>query len=138
MEGVERLQISFPADKGYLSLIGGVVREMCARAPGLSPSAGYNVELAVDEAVVNVISHAYEDDPSGRVELTFEIHPDRLEIQVRDWGLSFDPSAIPEPDLDSPQERGYGVYLIRHLMDQVSYQADGTEGNCVTMVKLAG
>ncbi len=113
------------------------MQEVCGHVPRLPTSASYNVELAVNEAVVNVISHAYQDDPSQVVQLDFYICPDRLIIQVRDWGLGFDPASIPEPDLRYPQESGYGVYLIRQLMDHVSYESNTPDGNCVTLVKLA-
>ncbi len=135
MKATQQLRLSFPASKKYLALVGSVVQEICRHTPGLPESASYNIQLAVDEAVVNVITHAYRDDPSGNVELAFEIYPDRLVIQIRDWGASFDPASIPEPDLSHPQERGYGVYLIRKLMDNVVYQAGDQEGNRVTITK---
>jgi len=131
----ETVQVEFPADKKYLSLIGALVQELCATVRRLPASASYNIELAVNEAVVNVITHAYHDDPSGKVRLAFHIRPDALEIQVRDWGLSFDPSAIQDPNLDEPHESGYGVYLIRQLMDRASYQPKTADGNLVTLIK---
>ena len=134
----EMVQLRFPADKKYLSLIGGMVQQITALVPSLPGSAGYNIELAVNEAVVNVISHAYGNDPSGEVSLAFEICPDRLVIRIRDWGLSFDPASIPEPDLNAPHESGYGVFLIRQLMDEVSYEPGTADGNCVTLVKRIG
>lgn len=136
MQEIESLQLSLPADKKYLGLLGNVVQEVCQQVPGLSASTGYNVQLAVDEAVVNVITHAYHDDPAGRIELAFDICVDRLIIKVRDWGDSFDPDELPDPDPTRPDASGYGVYLIRRLMDAVVYQATST-GNCVTMTKLA-
>jgi len=102
--------------------------------PRLRSSDVYNVQLAVDEAVTTAISQAYRDDAAQSVELTFEIHPDRLVVQVRDWGTTFDPAAMPEPDLDHIHEQTYGMFLTR-LMDGVSYEADPVKGNCVTLVK---
>lgn len=132
---MERIVLSFPADMKFLALAGTVVQEVCSVITQAGPSLSYNVQLAVDEAVVNVINHAYRGDPNGVVELTAELHSDRLVVHIRDWGLSFDPSAIPEPDLAEPQERGYGVFLIRNLMDEVTYQANAREGNRVTLTK---
>jgi serine/threonine-protein kinase RsbW len=132
---MERVVLSFPAHKKHLALAGAVIQELCGAIPQAGPSFSYNMQLAVDEAVVNVITHAYRDDPSGVVEMTCELHRDRLVVHIRDWGLSFDASAVPEPDLAEPQERGYGVYLIRNLMDSVQYQAGTPDGNCVTLTK---
>ena len=136
MKKIERLKLSLPADKRYLSLVGAVVQQVCNEVPGLAPAASYNIHLAVDEALVNIITHAYENDPSGLIELTFEIWADRLVIQVRDWGLSFDPSAVPEPSSSHPPQRGYGVYLIHKLMDNVMYEEGTENGNCVTLTKM--
>jgi len=136
VQEIESLQLSLPADKKYLGLLGNVVQEVCHQVPGLSASTGYNVQLAVDEAVVNVITHAYHDDPTGRIDLVFDICADRLIIRVRDWGLGFDPDELPDPDPTHPEASGYGIYLIRRLMDEVVYQA-ASDGNCVTMTKMA-
>jgi serine/threonine-protein kinase RsbW len=135
VEEIEKLELTLPAKKKYLSLIGAIVQEICNEVPGLDPAASYNIHLAVDEAVSNVITHAYRDRASGLVELTFEIWANQLVIRIRNWGLSFDPSAIPEPDLQHPQERGYGVYLIRKLMDNVMYEEGTENGNLVTLIK---
>ena len=136
MKNPERLGLSFPSNKKYLSVVGAFIQEACAHVLHQSASFAYNVQLAVDEAVVNVITHAYGDDPSGRVELSFEMLGDRLVIEIRDWGRSFEPRSLVEPDLLHPQERGYGVYLIRRLMDRVQYEVSATEGNRVILTKM--
>ncbi len=132
----ERVQLEVPADRKYLSLIGAAIKELCGYIRDMPVMAYYNVQLAVDEAVDNVITHAYKEDPSGRVRLTFELWPDRLVVQIRDWGLSFDPSAISPPDFQRLRSHGYGVYLIRQLMDSVVYEPNTPDGNCVTLVKM--
>ncbi len=130
----ERLKLTIPSDKKYLKLVGSVIQEICAQMPRLPSSDAYNVQLAVDEAVATAISQAYGDDATKNIELAFEIHRDRLVVQVCDWGKTFDPSGMPEPDLDHIHEQSYGVFLVR-LMDSVSYDADPVKGNCVTLVK---
>ena len=132
----QRLELSFPADRRFIGLVGAVVQELCQLLPTMPATGVYNVQLAVDEAVVNVISHAYGDDPDGRVQMVLETWPDRLVIQIRDWGESFDPASIPEPTLGRLGERGYGMYLIRRLVDQVIYEQGAAEGNCVTLIKM--
>jgi len=132
---VEKLVLTVPANKRHLGLVGAVIAEICAQLPHLSSTFAYNLQLAVDEAIVNVITHAYLDDPAGKVEVTFEIWEDRLITHIQDWGQSFDPASIPEPDLDQPQDHGYGVYLIRRLSDQVIYEP-GPGSNRVTIVKM--
>lgn len=134
MTGNQQVRISFPADKRYLGLVASFVQELCSLVEALPASAAYNVQLAVDEAAVNIIEHAYHDDPSGIVDVSASIQRDRLVIKLCDWGASFDPADVPEPDLSEPHEHGYGVYLIRELMDEVRYEP-APSGNCVTLVK---
>ncbi|MBN1400253.1 MAG: ATP-binding protein [Anaerolineae bacterium] len=135
---MQQVRLSFPSDKRYLSLVASAVQELCGLISALPASSAYNIQLAVDEAIVNIIEHAYDEDPAGIVELTAEIHPDHLTLRLCDWGASFDSAQVPEPDLSAPHEHGYGVYLIRELMDQVTYEHDPSGSNCVTLIKRLG
>jgi serine/threonine-protein kinase RsbW len=135
MTSNEQLVLSLPAHKKYLGLVGSMIQEICETIPCMPKSASYNIELAVNEAIVNVITHAYGDSGKGKLEITFEILREAFRIQIRDWGLGFDVSAIRDPDLSVPHESGYGVYLIRQLMDEASYQPGTQNGNLVTLVK---
>ena len=135
MEQVEELTLTFPADRKYLALVGSLMHEIQRYLPKLPDAIGYNIELAIDEAVANIISHAYHDAPGGRISLSIELAEDSVTVRIRDWGESYDPEKVREPDFGHPEERGYGLYLIRKLMDHVSYQADPIAGNCATLIK---
>lgn len=134
LQQTQQLTLTLPSDRKYLKLIGAVAQEVCAQMPKLKSADAYNVQLAVEEAVVTAITQAYHGDATQLIELTFEIQPDRLVVRVRDWGQSFDPAEMPEPDLDHIHEQTYGMFLTR-LMDSVSYEADPVKGNYVTLVK---
>ena len=60
-------------------------------------------------------------------------------IQIRDWGQSFDPAVIPEPNVDAPLEErplgGLGLFLIRQSMDDVQFTFDPEHGNELRMEK---
>ncbi len=98
----------------------------------------YKVKMAVDEACTNVFEHAYKGQ-KGRLELEAECTSRRLFVSIRDWGRSFDPTAVPVPDGSLPIEKrpigGLGIYLIRKVMDTVEYRFEGEEGNCLTLEK---
>ncbi len=101
-----------------------------------------DLRLAVDEICTNVFVHGY-DGQGGQVEVTVEPTEEGIEVKVRDWGRSFDPEAVPVPDLDRCLEQrplgGLGLFLVRQLMDEVRFEFRGQQGNVVTMVKrLAG
>ncbi|GAB4537387.1 MAG: hypothetical protein Kow0063_24100 [Anaerolineae bacterium] len=105
----------------------------------MDKDAIYAVEMAVDEACTNIIEHAYGGEGRGDIECTCEVNCDKLVVTLRDYGRSFNPSSVPEPDiqaaLEDRQEGGLGVYLIRKLMDEVHFEFTPDAGNILTMVK---
>jgi serine/threonine-protein kinase RsbW len=118
------------------------IREFVARAArdaGMDDQDVYSVELCMDEACSNIIEHAYEGEVSGEIECTCDSDDDALTIIIRDHGRPFDPSSVPDPDLDAAlADRpigGLGVYLMRKLMDDVRFERLGESGNLLTMVK---
>jgi serine/threonine-protein kinase RsbW len=105
----------------------------------------YAVQLAVDEAFSNIIEHAYGGESEEKISCACQIIEGGLEVMLRDCGLPFDPSAVPEPDLEAALEQreigGLGYFFIRQLMDEVdfsfNYDADtGRRCNILRMVKL--
>lgn len=89
------------------------------------------VELAMVEAVNNVVEHAYGFEPAHRVWVEFELAPERLDLRVSDRGQSMPPSRLaaaqgfadPDPeDLDTCTLRTRGLEIIQHCMDTVEYE----------------
>jgi serine/threonine-protein kinase RsbW len=123
----------------YVSLadIASFVR-LAAQDAGLSDFAVYMVETAVDEACSNIIEHAYKGENVGNIEITCQNHPQNLTILIRDWGHSFKPESIPDPDLrdnlDNLPGHGLGLFFMRKWMDEVSFQF-GAGSNLLTLVK---
>jgi anti-sigma regulatory factor (Ser/Thr protein kinase) len=105
--------------------------ETCCGDAGVGGDIPFKLALSLDEAVVNVINHAFDDlPPPHRIEVELVIEPDRVTALVVDNGRAFDPSAAPAPDTDIPlADRflgGLGIHLIRRMMDRVDYRrADG-------------
>ncbi|MCK5941496.1 MAG: ATP-binding protein [Planctomycetes bacterium] len=100
----------------------------------------YNVLLALQEMVTNVLRHGYHLDESKPVEVVFELTEDQLQIELRDQGPAFDPLAYADSDdseLDTgmPTEvGGYGIRIARMVMDDVQYSRDG-EWNSLRLTK---
>lgn len=110
-----------------------------ARAGGFAAKDVYNIQLAADEAASNIIEHAYEGVSNGLMELSCGVSGNAITIILVDHGESFDPSAIPLPDLKADlSERkigGLGIFLMRKLMDEVHYEIKPNKGNILTMIK---
>ena len=91
--------------------------------------------LSVHEICTNIIEHAY-DNKGGRIEIAIYLDEQSgvLTIDLFDKGHSFDLEAVPQPDLDDVPIRGYGLFLVRELMDTVTYSS-ASEKNHWRLVK---
>jgi serine/threonine-protein kinase RsbW len=111
--------------------------EEVMQASGFSEEAILDIQLAAEEAITNVIVHGYKE-PGGEVVITCHVTSDRVEVEIADTAPPFDPLSMPEPDLDgSIEERrigGLGVFLIRKVMDGVSYRYENGK-NILLMTK---
>ena len=79
------------------------------------------VELALQEAAANVMIHAYQREPGRPIYADLEIDDDRLALTLTHEGRDFDPAAVPHPHFDGSRTGGFGVHLIREIMDEVCY-----------------
>lgn len=97
----------------------------------------YGIKLAVHEVANNVIRHAYGHE-QGVMEiiLHFESAMQRFTATLFDTGAPFDPTQAPLPDLDVPQESGYGLFLAEQFMDEVNYQRQADSNHWRLMKQL--
>jgi serine/threonine-protein kinase RsbW len=120
-----------------LPVIGNFIEESLKHFKA-DPSTLYKIQLAVDEASTNVINYAYPGS-TGPLKITLELAGEDILVNIRDKGKSFDPTAVPPPDissaLDDRKIGGLGIYFMNKLMDSVSYSFDPREGNCLTLRK---
>jgi anti-sigma regulatory factor (Ser/Thr protein kinase) len=104
---------------------------------GFSPEEILDTQLAVEEVITNVIVHGYKKT-GCEIHLSFRFTGDHIEIKVADSAPRFNPLSIPEPELDSDiDERrvgGLGIYLVRQVMDTVSYRYENGR-NILTLEK---
>ena len=92
----------------------------------MTPDRIDEVRMAVLEACINAFEHSQSEE--GKVLLTFSVlgegeEPEKLQIRVEDSGVGFDPSAVEEPRIEDKLKakikRGWGLKIIRSLMDEV-------------------
>jgi anti-sigma regulatory factor (Ser/Thr protein kinase) len=125
-DAADVIHLDLPASLKYLNVLGAAITAVLARVEGLTDAKGtaYNVELAVQETSANIVTHAYQGQPGGRIAVTLRVEdgPRRLVVELRDSGKAFDREAIPLPDLENGQIHGYGLFLVESLMDEVQYQ----------------
>lgn len=97
-----------------------------------------NINLAVEEAVVNVMNYAYPKGTVGEVKIDASVTDGLLTLLISDSGTPFDPTVKKDPDINLPAEKraigGLGILLVRQIMDTVTYRyTDGK--NILTLVK---
>jgi len=96
---------------------------------GFDETTTASMNLAIEEAVVNVMIYAYPMGKKGKVNIEVISNDKRVKFVISDNGVPFDPTVVPEADTTlSAEERtigGLGVYLMRHLMDSVNYERIG-------------
>jgi len=133
-----KYELTVPSDLRNLSRIGEFISDT-ARRLGLSEDEVFAVEMSVDEACANVMTHAYCGEPGGLVEIECHLEDDRFVVTIRDQGEPFDPDCVPCPDttcaLEEREVGGLGIHFMRALMDEVNFDFDAREGNTLTMTK---
>jgi anti-sigma regulatory factor (Ser/Thr protein kinase) len=85
-------------------------------------------DLALEEAVTNIIDYAYDDPATHEIRVRFSIEGDKLCLEIEDDGRPFNPLAQPPVDISLPPEErsvgGLGIHLIRRFIDEVDYRRD--------------
>jgi serine/threonine-protein kinase RsbW len=131
------VDIKVPNQTRYLSLIGkfgeDIAKEM-DKYDGDRETLAYHLNIVLTEAMANAIKHANVEDPDTMVHICINISADEILIKVFDNGQGFDINSIPAPNFEQLEDRGRGVYIIKSLMDSVSYRKHG-KGNVLEMSK---
>ncbi|MCI0467288.1 MAG: SpoIIE family protein phosphatase, partial [Beijerinckiaceae bacterium] len=133
-----RQQIEVRGDLQELAHARSFVRGFCASIPGgaLQEKSTEELDLAVNEAMSNIIRHAYRDRTDQKILLGAEAFADRVIFRLHHLGEPFDPAAVPAPDFSGARENGFGVYMIAKLVDEVRYLRDERGRNCICLAKM--
>ena len=139
MDSLERtFQLHVPSSTENLSMIRDFVGSIGERA-GFDKRELMQLELAVDEACANVIEHAYGSDTTREVTVRATLDENAVEIRIIDNGRGFEPSSIPQTDVDTLVRRresgGLGMRLINRVMDEVHYEIVPGQKNELRMIK---
>lgn len=93
---------------------------------GLAMESLSKIDLALEEALANVIMYAYPEGTAGDVTLSMKVEDNAICMEISDGGVPFNPLQQKEADLDVPLEKrkigGLGIHLIKEIMDSVAYE----------------
>lgn len=131
-----RIEVSIGSALEYLDLV-QTVTDCITRFMGFDDDTAHWIGMSVRESVTNAIQHGNKLDTNKKVEISFDIAPDHLEIRVKDEGSGFRVDDLPNP-LDPEnllKPSGRGIFYIRSFMDEVEFKSLSEGGMEVHMVK---
>ncbi|MBR1447148.1 MAG: SpoIIE family protein phosphatase [Prevotella sp.] len=136
-DGERRHSITLPNDIDTVPQLPQFIDEVAEDA-ALDASLAMSLNLAIEEAVVNVMQYAYPEGTTGTVNIVATIADGVLSFVISDSGKPFDPTAKTEVDTTlSAEERpigGLGIHLVRQIMDDVTYERKDNK-NVLTLKK---
>jgi sigma-B regulation protein RsbU (phosphoserine phosphatase) len=129
------LELRVPAKPDRLCVVRALVR-VAVQTAGCSEQVCEKLVIAVNEACMNVIQHAYKDGESGEIVLEILNNGVQLLFRLTDFAAPVDLEAIVPRDLEDVRPGGLGVHFIREIMDGVEMgHLEGTTGNYIEMIK---
>jgi serine/threonine-protein kinase RsbW len=134
---VQAIRLTIPAKPEYITLgrlaLTGIAR---LRAEPLRQEVLGDLKLALTEACTNSVRHAYANG-DGTVEILYELHADKLVVEVVDEGEGFEPPADRSRALDEDElsEGGLGIAIIEALADEFEIRERATGGSSLRFVK---
>jgi serine/threonine-protein kinase RsbW len=135
-DGTRSIQLRIPAKAEYITLCRLALSGL-AQLRDIGEDTMADLKLALTEAVSNSVRHGYGDKGDGHVDITYELHTDRLGIQVVDDGDGFDPDEAPSFDGKELSEGGLGIAIIRTIADEFEIDSKpGARGSRLRFVKL--
>ena len=129
--------LTLPNDVQEVPQLAAFVDEVC-EAASIDMATTMKMNLAIEEAVVNVMNYAYPSGTKGEVRIEASVHEGYVEFVISDDGKPFNPTEVKNADTTlSVEERnigGLGIFLVKHYMDKVKYKyVDGQ--NVLTLRK---
>ena len=129
------LELRFSSDPKKLRMVRERVQEI-AEDIGCSKKLISDLVIAINEACMNIMQHAYKGDKSGQIILEIEKERGDLQIILTDFAEPVDPMVIRPRDLEDVKPGGLGTYFIQEIMDDCTYgHLDNSAGNFLRMRK---
>jgi len=112
-----------------------------AERQSLSPRLVFELQLALEEALVNTISHGYADSEEHEIIVRMSVEQDNVSVTIEDDARPFNPLQVPEPDFEQTIEQkrvgGLGIHLIRNLFQQLQYSREHGKNILVMKKQIA-
>lgn len=131
-------KLTIPNDISYLPVAQASVKE-AAKMFGFTDETIYQIELGLEEAFMNVIKYAFEAGETSTFDIICEHIPMGIKIIIKEKGMPFDPDKItlydPSKDILEEGSAGLGTFLMKNIIDEVSFHNLGSAGKETHLVK---
>lgn len=129
-----QLSLRVPSEVACIEEVVDLLMRHCCTDGWLCRKLRFNLRVAIAEALANAIVAGNQEDRSKSVQIQAEVCGDHLRVEVTDEGIGFDPARISPPVLPEELDRdcGRGLFLIRHLVDDVRFNDRGNS-ICMTL-----
>ena len=124
----ENQKLLIPSKSENIVLVEKLVDDVCDLFDIKEDIYGHLL-VALTEAVNNALQHGNKANPNKNIEITFKVKNETLFFTIKDEGPGFDPSTLPDPTDPANIEKptGRGIFLMKHLADEVSFEDKGTK-----------
>jgi len=133
----ESFRLIIPSQTRYLNLVTGMAKR-ASMVAGMDDTTSAKISIAVDEAVTNVIVHAYGGELDHQVEIELRFMPMALEVHIYHTGRAIRDNEVVLPDpreyVKHPRKGGLGLLLMSRFMDEIRFIETG-EGSECCMIK---
>lgn len=134
-DGEDVMKLTIPSQADRLKLVRSTVYETAIFCD-CSEETARDVVIAIDEALQNVIRHAYKNSPDGVIDIEIQRVAHNLVFLITDYADTIESTAVRARDLDDLRPGGLGVHFIQEVMDDVAFlPSPGGGGNILRMVK---
>jgi PAS domain S-box-containing protein len=137
-EGIDFHAVCRPAEINMLGELREFIEEAAVHS-GLPSEDVFAFKLSAEEILTNIIQYGYPDQDPGLLALSFECGQEKAVMKIWDDGVHFPLGQAPAPDIESGWEErklgGLGIYFVRELMDNVSYQKEENNTNLIVLEK---
>lgn len=100
----------------------------------------FDINLALEEVVNNIISYAYKDKNEHHITIHLELEGQELMLKVEDDGIPFNPLGVRELDINKPLEErqpgGLGLFFVRNLTDELEYKREKNKNILIMKKKI--
>lgn len=115
--------------------------DLLAKQYGFSDEVKHDINMALEEAVANIIYYGYDDKDHHLIGIEIDGKNNEVVFKIEDDGSPFNPLEVEPPETDLPHRQrpagGFGIHLMRNSVDYMGYRREG-EKNILTLKKTIG